>query len=511
MEKVKDFLKKHQTKLLFVIEFIASFFVALLFLKIFTAKHYGGFWSLKHLLILIPFAIIFVASFIRNIFLNKETIEKLWMIFLIPVGMFFLVYIIPTFAPDEQAHLWKSYEISTGTVITKLNKDGSYPTTIPKFYEESVIPNISNYNDMFDKSRIHTNYKDTTTVTNPASGYFSPLYLFSSIGLLAGRILGMNGIYAEYLARLCNYVVFLILGYYSMKKIPFGKLAVGVLLFFPMCLQQGTSMSIDCLIIGLSIFYVAYTFYLRYKEEAFTKKEKIIYCITSVLIAVAKYVYLPICCLSLLLIGTKKLNKKQIAILILGTIIIPLLIAGIWFKVSSRYEDKRSYIYENNINFGEQLHFVIQQPVHFAKIILNDAVKSSEPYLYGAIGANLGWLNINVPHLKITILLFLLILSVYFEDNSQEMKRVEWIYTLIITLGVYFLTIVALYLIWSSVGSEVVSGVQGRYFVPILILPALCLARKNNYVKIKNIAFILLIILTAIDLSVVKVIFDFFV
>lgn len=510
-EKIKQVVEKNKTKIIFIVEFITSIIFSVLLLKILITKNYNGYWSLKYLLEIIPVIIILFTCIIKNILINKNKIENLWIGILIPIGMLFLIFIIPTYVPDEQAHLWKAYEISTGKVITKVEEDGSYNTTIPEFYEKNVIPKISKYSEMLDRIHLNTDYNSTVEVTNPASGYFPLMYTFSSIGLFLGRIVGVNGIYAEYIARLFNYFIYLILGYYSMKKIPFGKMTVGVLLFMPMCLQQGTSMSIDCLINGLSIFFVSYTLYIKYKEEELTNKDKIIYICTGVLLAVAKYVYIPITCLSLLTVTNKKISKKEKILLILGTIVVAVIIASLWFKVSSSYVDTRDYITENNVNFREQVKFLIQNPKDFTRIILMDGLESGEKYLYEAVGNELGWLNIEVPHIKITIIIFIFILSIFLENHGYELKNTEKIYVILITLGIYFLVIIGLYFTWSPVGSQTVMGVQGRYLVPILMLPILCLAKKENYVKINNIQFILPIVLAIIDLTVIDVIFKFFV
>lgn len=502
----QNIIKKYSSIVLYIIEFISSFFVAFLSLKICAGADVQ-----KSIFIIIPVFILFVISFILNIIVNRNILEKIWIICLIPIGMLFLVYIIPTYGPDENAHLWKAYELSEGIFITKINADSSYTTNIPKFYEDNVYPNILNYKDMIEKMDNETNYKDTTKITNPASGYFSPFYCFSAIGLFIGRTLKMNGFYTEYLARLFNYAVFLIIGYYSIKKIPIGKVALGVIMFFPMCLQQGTSMSIDCLLIALSFFYISYTLYLKYKEEIITKNEKIMYCIVSILIAIAKYVYLPICCLSLLLISKKNLSKKEKLFFVIGTIIVPLIIALVWFKISSRYEDTRYYLVENNVNFGKQLEFALNNPLKFTKVILKNFVMSFKNYIFGAVGQSLGWLAIHISSKRILVFLSMLVLAIYIENNSFQLNYREAIYLILITIGVFLLTIIAMYLGWTGIGKEEVDGVQGRYFVPVLILPCLCLARRNWYVKYKSLKYIIILVVMILNLTVIKSIFTFFV
>ena len=510
-EKLVNLYNKHITKIIFFIEFLTSLIFSVLTLKIFTTKHYEGYWSLKYILEIIPVVATITLCIAKNVLVNKKNIEKIWIGFLIPVGMLFLIFIVPSHAPDENAHLWKSYEISEGVLITKINKDGSYPTTIPKFFAINVIPALTKYNQMLEITKTNTEYNDTTQVTNPASSYFPFFYIIPAIGLLIGRALCINGIYAIYLARLCNYVLYLVLGYYSIKKIPFGKIAVGVLLFFPMCLQQGTSISIDCLINSLSIFYISYTLYLRHKKDKLSVKEKIIYTFTGVLIAMAKFVYFPICCLCLLIVSNNNITKKEKIGIFSIIILLSMIFSVLWYKVSTGYVDTRSYLTENNVSFSEQIKYIINNPKDFTKVIYHNIINCREGYLYGAVGENLGWLNINIPHIKITVLLFIFIASIFFEENKYQLNRLEKAYMVLVTIGIYLLVIFALYCGWSPVGGENVMGVQGRYFIPVLLLPILCLGRKENYIKSKNLQIILPIVLSLIDITVLKYVFNFFV
>ena len=49
----------------------------------------------------------------------------------------------------------------------------------------------------------------------------------------------------------------------------------------------------------------------------------------------------------------------------------------------------------------------------------------------------------------------------------------------------YVLVNLGLYITWTGVGEPVIAGVQGRYFIPIMILPLLCFCMKDNHIKLK--------------------------
>ena len=76
-----------------------------------------------------------------------------------------------------------------------------------------------------------------------------------------------------YIARILNLIVGLILGYYSIKLIPFGKLLLTIYMFLPMYFQQEASISADSLINSVAIFFIAYNLYFESNERTLTDEE----------------------------------------------------------------------------------------------------------------------------------------------------------------------------------------------------------------------------------------------
>ena len=135
-----------------------------------------------------------IGCIILNYKKNKEKIEKIIISFLIPVGMLYVFFMAPSYVPDEQAHILKSYEISTGELITPIKEDGSSRTKIPKFFVDNMIPNISKYGQFNLASMENTDYNEIVEEENEAQAYPAILYIFSSIGFLIGRLFEINGI-----------------------------------------------------------------------------------------------------------------------------------------------------------------------------------------------------------------------------------------------------------------------------------------------------------------------------
>ena len=103
-----------------------------------------------------------------------------------------------------------------------------------------------------------------------------------------------------------------------------------------------------------------------------------------------------------------------------------------------------------------------------------------------SLGSLLGYLDIPVDTLVCTLYLILLVFAPFLEKSKYRLKKLHKIWLLLITFGIICLVCFAMYLGWTVPTSLLIDGVQGRYFLPVLILPLLCLIQKNNYLKFKN-------------------------
>ena len=505
----KETLKQILKKIILVIEFLMSIILAYSVYKIVIYKHYQNIWNLKYI-ISVAIAMIFViASIIWNC--KKGKFEKMIISFLIPIGMAYLFFIAPSYVPDEHAHIWKALEISEGKLVTEITEDGESKELVPRFFYDNIVPHLQNYGQFNSSSYKETDYNDLVKVENPAQAYPAVLYIFSSIGFFIGKIFGLNGIITIYLARMLNFIVFLILGYWSIKLIPYGKWIVSIILFLPMSLQQAVSISADSFLNAISIFYVCYTMYLCKKKNKINIKSKILYGIMSIIIAISKVVYIPIVGISLLLIENKEISKKEKCTFL--SIIIPLsIISGvIWFLIMQSYPVLDNNLVYNeiyNVSMKDQLISIIKNPSLFITV-LNNTFKDGL-FIEGMVGSLMGWLNIEISRVVIIMFVILLALSPFLEENEIKNNRKEKIWNLIIFFGTYILIVLAAYLSWTTVGADKVMGVQGRYFLPIIILPLISLCDKDRYVKFKNIKYILPIICIGLNLIAISDIAKFF-
>lgn len=304
-------LKEIFSKINIIIEFILSIFLASNILDVLYAYKYNGEVKIVGIALIIILSILIISIIIYNIIKNKEKLEIYFLIFMIPIGMMYQIFLIPNYVPDELAHIYRAYDISQGNIITKIDEEGDSMIKLPSAFTTNLYMEHDSYKDVETAINSKTDYKDKVLTYTSAQSYSPILYAFSSMGFLIGRILNINVIYAVYLARIFNFIVFLLVGYYIIKLMPFGKLLMLVYLFNPMLIHQAVSISGDSITNSSILLFIAYTLNILYNENPISKKTKVLYILLAIAMSISKNVYFPIVGLALLLFSRKKLSRKK--------------------------------------------------------------------------------------------------------------------------------------------------------------------------------------------------------
>lgn len=172
-ESKKDKIIKIFNKIKYPIEFIISLVFSLLMYKFITVKSYDGYWSRNILIILSINILLLLASIIYNCKIDKSRIENMFLNFAIPIGLLFIVFMLPSYTPDASSHIWKSYEVSNGILFTKIDDEGNSKTDVPEVlsvYRETVLTKYNVYNDLL-KLPESMDYNNIVKVDAPSKGY----------------------------------------------------------------------------------------------------------------------------------------------------------------------------------------------------------------------------------------------------------------------------------------------------------------------------------------------------
>ena len=155
---------------------------------------------------------------------------------------------------------------------------------------------------------------------------------------------------------------------------------------------------------------------------------------------------------------------------------------------------------------GYTMGYFLKNPIQFFEILLNTLWYESGKHIQQMLGNYLGWLDIEVPLVfVIGFLLLLLYVSIRKENEEQLITVGDRIWMLLVFVGVSGLAVAAMLLYWTPYQFVVVAGVQGRYFLPALVVGLLavrtkrtCVSRKADQYAAMWTVFLQMYVITAI-------------
>ena len=486
-----------------IFEFIFSILAAFSLLKVFNIYRYMESSYLKEYLLFMISTIIVL--FILAIYLGDKKLkrEQLFLLLAIPIGIMFLAFMIPLQVPDEIYHYKIAYKVSNFNFL-------SFNTMIPSINQDY----FKNYSEFF-KHFNDINYHNLISVK---AGIYHPLlYLFSGLGIFVARCLGLSPIMGMYVGCMFNFIIYLVIGYIVVKKIPFGKLLMIVYLLNPMFLQQATSFSADAMINIFSILFISYILYIKYDKKNIDTKDLIVILGSLTFVLIGKYAYFAFALLLILIRKELKQYLKKNKKMFFTLLGITLTVFVGWFiytkilpSINGHTILKGNLLYNKPQTEVSKLQYFISNPFRFVPIYFSTLVDYTGSYVMTFLGSSLGALCIDVSTLNILIYAIVLLLSVYAEKSDYNIDKKTKIIGMVVFLITFNIILLGLYIGWGVITATAIVGVQGRYFIPIAILLLILLISKNNWIKIKNFDYIISLILIVNSIFIIKDIITYF-
>lgn len=495
-----------------IIEFIKPIIIIILYALFSTLLLYKRF-EIKSIIILI-FSFSFI--YFLSVFLNKRNVDDHFIRHnLFNINKFFVIYasilglsmsfLIPFHnVPDEIDHINLMY--------SERNLDDTYESVFGKFDAsmDTTIHenNIVNQKDYFDNSK-KVNVKNSFKLPKITSIKHFP----QIIGSIIGEIFHVP--YYIYLSsmEICGLIFYILVCNKALKKMPFKKETLMCIMLLPVCLQQMSSISYDTMLAAMCFIFISSIFELKYKEEIITLKDFVPLLIYLFIIAICKlpYVLLGLLVFILPLSNIKfKLfnldingeNLKKYVLNNKNKLISIFIFLMLIFSVVG-------YFVLNKMTSGRVLICTILNPIDNLKIFYH-TLRNELGFYVDTIFGNLGVFNIFTYKFVDAFLLgSLLIISLFSFKiknnkeivNDSKLCKFDKIILLITFIGVSYLIILSmfewtLYLMdisyenfsvqeFSTYLKNVhsISGVQGRYFIPILPLILIPLGNKKVYEK----------------------------
>lgn len=423
--------------------------------------------------------------------IKNSKIEKIFLVSVISLGIVYSFIILPYMAPDEETHIGNAYRYSDVLLGEETGEDGiclkrQDDVNIPLTSEAS----LNNYKYVYNtilKAPENTSLVEAETAKSTGASFF--VYLPAAIGISIARILGLNSVLMLLFGRWANMLAFVLLAYFGMKKLPFGKITLFILSIMPMTIQQISSFSYDSVTLGIAFLFTCCCLSLAYGNNHVRGRDVLLLTILSVGIIYSKGgVYLPLA-FAFLLIPHTKFAKKS-------TYLKTILLMGLFVGLTFIYRNMAIVTSLGGLSSSQSsisgsgetaytLSYLLGHPMKGITVLANTVVDKSEFYVQSLVGQKLGWVSIDISNVVIIAFVVLLLLSTLKSKNEKVyFKPVHKLFIFILAAGSYGLILAAMLLAWTPVTHVSIEGVHGRYFLPFMLL--LLLIVRNNKIQLEK-------------------------
>lgn len=433
--------------------------------------------------------------------------------FMIPFGQ----------TPDEPAH-YQMIEQEFGTtgyydeICEKLWVGGGYyhlPFNIEGKVADCVDPSTSQVH--FDKELSITDF------------HLSPLalrHLPMGIGFYLGIALDLPIIVCTHLAEIFAIVFYIVMGCLTIRIVPIKKEIFAFCLLIPETIHQCSSVNYDAILIPCCIFLFAYILHLFYREENIKWKNMAIIALVTIVIALIKVPYITIAMTLFLIpvshyelrIGRKDGKNIEIASFVRKFWYVAVIVAILLVCVCI-------YLGRENSLIKTLMSDILELPsfLKFLYRTYEDRIYAHLQQMVGVFGWVDSWVSNQYIILFFGMMVYLNVGITEHVDNRLSFKR-RIALLVFVTISLVLIEIAMqswnyVYYGWDTtvgleqyrqyvVASDVNTGVQGRYFIPLL--PMILVALSGTIERKRTAKYILIQILfyslTAIRLySILKI------
>jgi Predicted membrane protein (DUF2142) len=396
------------------------------------------------------------------------------------LGSLPLVILTPPFqVPDEVQHFYRAYQLSEFHLLAEVQNGrsgGTLPASLPRLVKASVYtrdgieyPVIAEpLAKTLQLRSIPLSPSQREFVAFPGSAFYSPLpYVPQVLGIAVGRVLGLGPLSMLYLGRLFNCLSALGLLGLAVSIMPFAEELVILAGLLPMSLYLYTSFSPDADLIGCALVFSALSISASGRGN-WNTRELWMSAIAGAVFCSVKPVYAPML-LAAMLPGVDRKGELVKAMrstaILLGAVLG--VTAGWMIFAKSAMTSPLSGAHPL-----AQIGLIAHHPMILICVLLHMLGIVSLIDLYRQTIGEFGWLKVllwpGVVYILPVISFVLLWKPGIRGPRERSAGRGFWLLTLVLVIGA--LIVAALYVGWTQVGQDRVVGVQGRYFIPLLVL-----------------------------------------
>lgn len=442
---------------------------------------------------------------------KKWKMESLFVMAASGFGILYLFVLPPLSAPDEVSHYISAYKLSnqmlgkTATEEHGLVYIREEDQWIEDIYGELSVDGASVEDgsvqpDVLGQTLTEETYRlihekgwlggeadgnsNENVISNQWTVRTTPLaYVPQALGMTLVRLFGAGSISLLFMGRLMNLAFYVAVTYLAMKRLPFGKEVLFGVALLPMTLHLTGSMSYDTVILGLTFYFTAVCLDLAYEKEQVRVRDSLTLAAVIFVLGPCKMVYAAVMGLCLLIPVRKFGGWKRYltaAAVVLAAFVVSMVLVNSQTIVTYATET------ETYVSWAEEAGYSFAQLLGNPKLVLrlfyNTLVWQAEHYHMTMIGAWLGNVDVvlEVPYLAVCwFTISLLLLTLRKPGEMIQIRGGQRIWVWVTCFGCAAAILFSMLLAWTPVSSRIITGVQGRYFLPIL--PVFLMSIKQDF------------------------------
>lgn len=413
------------------------------------------------------------------------------------------------FGPDEPEHAYRAFQIALGDVFPHVihcisarvpaacggyaghlvplrRVGGTLPTSLVTVFVR--LYTLSHHRSGLAATFKASNYTRflAATLGGPANRFanFENTALYSPINYLPEILVfwiaqhtGESLIGALFSARLLSGMVWAALVTAAVAITPRWKWLFALVVLIPTALSQSAVINADAATLGVMALTAAYALRLADRGTAPTRRQLVALILLGVVLGLMKFpLVLALAAVAAIVwpvLGNGRHRAWRVA-----AITLPGAGAAIWWDLASNayFVPYRNIVYSAAdrvfISQPEQEHHLLTHIYELPAVLWTTAIHGHLFMLWEVVGT-LGEVGLPEWFAIIWIVLFV-ILAIGSEGPGVSRSARGWIGG---TLAIYFLaTALALYLTWTRVGADQISGMHGRYFTLVMVFAVPLLA-----------------------------------
>jgi len=391
-------------------------------------------------------------------------------------------FLLPTSGGyDEEQHLIRVWEMSDYTFLPneKLGNKMPFPRVYwemsyrRQFIVRAVEP------DFWQKyGSLSLDAHDYIYDINTRSVYSPPLLLPQALVMrFLGRSRQWPALIVYYACRLIGLFSYLLLSWLAVRLIPYGKWVMAIAASSPVAILQAATISPDTISNGIALLFIGAALAIAAKKELQWRGLASLIFLFLVLFW-GKINIVPLALLPFLILQPSQFKTRHGYIILLAAVVglFSLEVVGWNLFAYSRYYDALP-----GADAAGQVKFILAHPFRFPATLAGNVWMNGIDYLRAWI-AIYGLDYWPVPAWTYYLYAAGLLAALLVEEHDNLPSKRTRIALAIVFMAAFLWTIVSLYLSYTPVGSDVILGVQGRYFIgimPLLFLAVICLPGLN--------------------------------